>query len=402
MRRYLLYFITLLLSTTSAFNKQAHPSPSASSDSLICHDSSECYPRVFNPTPDFQPIHDDQQLPAGLHIRLNLQTGQREARLNIPVDDGHEDVQTTHNDLATVVEDKNVLEEEVNNNSRDDTKSMVEKSGKQPPAYSNHGRIMPPVDKAEAEVFKSSVAIVLSVPPSSMNEKEQLRRALEDLEELAHEIYYGVEIAKNAPLVRALMSLAGNKAEDEPVRKLSGLVLGSAVQNNPSALENIKHVQPDMIGDVLRILESRTATPKVQERLIFLLGNLVKGDGQRSQFLGLRGMERLLEIFDSENAGSDDGRDGVRRRCALFVTDTFLDENMRTDDSDEVDDSNVRTETGAQRVLIKGSTTEDVLKKWCMAFRNSFTKLSEGGGGSDSEGARERIDAALSFPACQV
>lgn len=382
--------LVLLLSTISAL-EQAHPSPSIPSDSLICH-SSECYPRVFNPTPDFQPVHDDQQLPPGLHVRLNLQTSQREARLNIPLDEGEDDLQKGH-DLAAVTE----VTEDINTpvveiDSRGSIKSMVEKSGRQPPAYSNHGRIIPPTDKAEAELFRSSVAIILSIPPCK---GEEHLRALEDLEELAHEIYYGVEIAKNAPLVRTLMSLAGN-AEDETTRTLSILVLGSAMQNNPSALDKIKQVHFDMIEDVMRLLEART-TPKVQERLIFLLGHLVKGHGQRSHFVGLRGMERLLEIFDSENAGSD-GRDGVRRRCALFVTDTFLDENMRTDGFDEVD-SNVRTESGAQKVL-NGGSMEDALKEWCKAFRISSNQWRKAG--SESGGASERVDAALSFPACQI
>ncbi|KAI9788437.1 MAG: hypothetical protein M1816_006873 [Peltula sp. TS41687] len=386
--------LALLLSTTTSALDQALPSPSTSSDSLICH-SSECYPRVFNPTPDFQLVHEDQQLPPGLHIRLNLQTGQREARLNIPLDKDGDDSNKGH-DLAVVAD----ITEETNEpngetESRGSTKSMVEKSGQKPPAYSNHGRIMPPADEADSAVFRSSVALILSVSASPADEEHL--RALEDLEELAHEMYYGVEIAKNTPLVRTLLRHAGNNADDEAIRALSILVLGSAVQNNPSALEKIQQGRPDMMDDVMRLLESGATTAKVQERLIFLLGHLVKGHGQRRRFVQLRGMERLLEMFDSENAGAD-GRDGVRRRCALFVTDTFLDEEMRTDPDEG--ETNVRRESGAQRVLSGEQTTKGNLKDWCKAFRISSDRLKKGE--SESLGARDRIDAALSFPACQM
>ena len=53
---------------------------------IICHTSNreECYPRIFQPTEEFQTVHDDQELPSGLHVRLNIWTGQKEAKINVP------------------------------------------------------------------------------------------------------------------------------------------------------------------------------------------------------------------------------------------------------------------------------------------------------------------------------
>lgn len=49
-------------------------------DSLICNDLT-CYPKVFEAAEDWQIIKPLQQLPGGLDIRVNLETGLKEARL---------------------------------------------------------------------------------------------------------------------------------------------------------------------------------------------------------------------------------------------------------------------------------------------------------------------------------
>ena len=72
-------------SLASASASQPSASPSADYD-LICHtnDAKDCYPRVFQPTDEFQVVHDDQELPSGLHVRLNIWTGTKEAKINVP------------------------------------------------------------------------------------------------------------------------------------------------------------------------------------------------------------------------------------------------------------------------------------------------------------------------------
>jgi nucleotide exchange factor SIL1 len=43
--------------------------------------SQHCYPKMFVPTNQFQVILPNQVVPPGLHVRLNLQTGVKEAKL---------------------------------------------------------------------------------------------------------------------------------------------------------------------------------------------------------------------------------------------------------------------------------------------------------------------------------
>ncbi|SCU96573.1 LAMI_0F07008g1_1 [Lachancea mirantina] len=50
-------------------------------DSIIC-DSQDCYPKVFEPREHWQEIKASQHLPAGLDIRMNIESGLREAKLH--------------------------------------------------------------------------------------------------------------------------------------------------------------------------------------------------------------------------------------------------------------------------------------------------------------------------------
>src|SRR4051794_9995054 len=70
-----LALLLLLTPEITSASAPSSPSPPGSS-SLICHTNNplECYPRIFQPTADFQIVHDDQSLPPGLLIRLTSAT----------------------------------------------------------------------------------------------------------------------------------------------------------------------------------------------------------------------------------------------------------------------------------------------------------------------------------------
>jgi hypothetical protein len=57
---------------------------SAPSDpEMICNAEKECYPKVFKPSSEFQKVHHDQSIPKGLHVRIDVQTGEKEAKLSV-------------------------------------------------------------------------------------------------------------------------------------------------------------------------------------------------------------------------------------------------------------------------------------------------------------------------------
>ncbi len=118
----------------------ASSSPATATD-IICHtsDPADCYPRVFQPTENFQVVRDDQDLPPGLHIRLNLNTGLKEARLNIPMD-GKEDVWKKDDEQAIIVATPT---EQV---MSDITSKLGVSASKKPSPNAADGKIVPPRD----------------------------------------------------------------------------------------------------------------------------------------------------------------------------------------------------------------------------------------------------------------
>jgi nucleotide exchange factor SIL1 len=55
-------------------------------EEMICSQehAGDCYPKLFQPTKDFQVIREGQDLPPGLHVQMDMTTGKKQARLNIP------------------------------------------------------------------------------------------------------------------------------------------------------------------------------------------------------------------------------------------------------------------------------------------------------------------------------
>lgn len=323
-------------------NLSARSSPTANTD-LICHteNSLDCYPRTFQPSEDFQIVHDDQDLPAGLHIRLNINTGQKEARLNTPPKDDEARMENLHLEQAVVVVPQPEGEDERNSPALQDIGKLT------PPLYEAAGKIMPPRGSdgyaGESEAFIDSLRILSNNPLGS---EDRITPALSTLLELAHDIYYGVELAKRADAVHHLLNLMSFDDLENHIaahrRRQAASILGGSIQNNPTALIEMKGAWNSLMrphcgksyGNIVceddgltnKIIESirQESDPAVMKAKVYVLSGLAKDKELRDDFLAKNGMELLLSISIKKG----ESWDGVRKRIHQFVIDTFLDESM--------------------------------------------------------------------------
>lgn len=296
---FLLTLLTLLgnFPNTSPF-PDSRPSPKASTE-LICHTNhaSECYPSVFQPTTKFQVLHDDQSIPPGLHVRMNLATGVKEARLNVP------EPEAAHSDLVIVDEpemhhDQTVLEEP------------------KPP------RVRPPrFDADEAAQFHHGMSRLKS---SSAND-EDIAPTLSDLQELCHSQDWGVALTKDGVATRFLVQVLQDISAKLAIRSLSALLLATAIQNNPEALSAaLSHFYDDewpnspLDAVILALLHEES--PQMLTRIVFLLSALCQDPKQLAAFADADGLRILLTVFDVEHAGQDE-RDKLRGKIANFMLD---------------------------------------------------------------------------------
>ena len=339
-------------------------SPPASTE-LICHTTlaSECYPAIFQPTEHFQRIHDDQSIPPGLHVRINLATGLKEARLNVPEPPG-----TSHAELViiddlpprpSIEEDDPAVEiPELQDQSDPDTE-YERREPYHPAAFNTE----------ESSLFYSSIITLQSITALSNRELP----ALSALQDLAHSIHWGVELARDSAVMQTLVSAINPRsAASSEVRSAAALLMGTAIHSNPDALEALlSHRYSSEAGRApaaiviaaLRDPEQRDIM--LRTRNVFLLSQLCQNTEQLLIFVHSRGLDTLLDLFETDQMTPDNGNDKFRAKVANFIYDRIL-SGLGNANGLLTQSGSENSALGNDQLLTKG------LEPWCNAFTNTL------------------------------
>ncbi|KAJ2797576.1 nucleotide exchange factor sil1 [Coemansia guatemalensis] len=234
-----------------------------------------CYPRIFNATTKFQAIMPGQEIPRGLHVQVDMGTGQRQARLMAADDNVDEQ------GLASRLAGSDIIKMA---NAEDRSGQVLVESNI--PGSSNTQKQMGFVINAgEGLVDHTTTA--------------QLDRELEELKELAYDTQQAERLMQEPGAVSALLRLSD--PSHTPIswptytRQLSSVVLGTLVQNNP-ALQGIAY-RAGAIYSLLHILRHEHDA-KTAGKHIFALSALTRGYAPAlEQFVDLDGF-RLLRDLD--------------------------------------------------------------------------------------------------------
>ncbi|KJZ76535.1 hypothetical protein HIM_03871 [Hirsutella minnesotensis 3608] len=328
--------LAVILSASSLISASAAPSrPPPLSGDLICHTSnrSDCYPREFQPTHEFRIVHDDQDLPPGLHVRLNMQTGRKEAKINVP---GEQDAS-----LDGVPVDTGAI---VVHPSQPDQEPQLPKDA---PRYSPDGKIKKPPH--ESESFAAGLTMLRD---GVVRPGHAFDEALVGLEDLSHDTYYGLRIAEDTEAVKALLCLmTGHNTPAStdtfvPRDHQAASILAGALQNNPSALRKVANAWPRFkndkcakgddvqLGQVLyssftpsNNVDAAAAVKQSASSVkakVSVINGLIKDKRLRGEFLRQNGMSRLLEVLLPKGQEWD----GAQRKAGQLVLDNFLDADM--------------------------------------------------------------------------
>ncbi|GKU14624.1 unnamed protein product [Fusarium langsethiae] len=325
--------LCIFAAPTLASSSPSEPSPSADVE-LICHTDNpkDCYPKIFQPTDEFQIVHDDQELPHGLHVRLNMSNGKKEAKINVP-DEGNPALEGLPVDQAVVVVDQQQQED-----------PQIPKGA---PAYEPIGKIKEPED--EEFVGKPFFTAMKMLKAGETGEGNELDDALEGMEELSHDIYYGLKVTEDSEVLKALFCMMGDSKTTTPAGVTprdhqAAAILGASLQNNAAALKevtkqwsslmeakcpaNSKPLKESLYSSLVpshvpSSIDTRTLASTVKAK-VGAINGLMKSDIIRADFLKNDGMKLLLEVLVPE--GSEWGT--TQRKVGQLVLDTFLDEDM--------------------------------------------------------------------------
>ncbi len=376
--------IGLLIYCSSAHASASAPahSPEAHTE-LICHTShaSECYPAIFQPTEYFQRIHDDQSIPPGLHVRLNLATGLKEARLNVPEPDD-----APMADLVLIDKIAHIPKDGKQGPYLDSSQKIIEgqdrERQKKPPSKLEIDDPFVPLHESDESNYLLAQRVVIGLA----NIQSTLS-ALEFLTGLAHDLDWGITLARDADLSRTLVDYIDPlSAGPLEVRSASAQLLGTAIQNNVEALEALLECYTEVDGFRNTPIMTVHAALKAsmigeesdtifQKRLLFLLTNLSPSLPQLQAFVSNGGLTTLLDLFgSSEVEPGVDRRGKIRMKIANYLQDHIIStidgrpvhsllETFPPDTSSEILDSR-----SVWREAMRG------MEGWCKAFKIAFER----------------------------
>ncbi|XP_068570281.1 nucleotide exchange factor SIL1 [Cebidichthys violaceus] len=248
---------------------------------------------VVQPTEDWQTLKPGQAVPAGSHVRLNLQTGQREVRL------GEEQ-------LKYWTQEHRETEEVQSTISPDELKQAMKKMKEDlsPDTVRSQYR---PLEELKRDLAQLDLLVETDVQimkrlldqfNSSNSTTEQKLSVLLELEYLVHQ----VDNAQTLCSMGGLQLIVGSlNSTDFRLQESSAFVLGSAVSSNP--VVQVKAVESGALQTLLTILA--TAQPLgVKKKVLFAVASLLRNfPYAQHHFLSHGGLQVLSELFRADGGG---------------------------------------------------------------------------------------------------
>lgn len=300
---------------------------------IICSndDPTDCYPQVFEPTNEWQIIRPGQDIPGGLHVRLNVDTLQREAKLMDPndleivnavvlsneqneSDEGDDTVAKeklkAHQDEQASVgikeEDSTELKNEIENYPKIDMSSIEQRGTTQKNNDSND--------------FNEAVDAICDDTASNT----AVNNAIDTLIELSHDLEYGIKLASKDDTIKKLLTIAKYSPEHkERVYRL----IGSCLRNNPEAIDlfMINESRNDIVKDWIKQLSG--SSDIIIKRILGIFESLVNNNEFKYEYLNKhRLLDDLISIYPKVESSKG-------RIVHIFEDLKLIDSNTDSDDT---------------------------------------------------------------------
>ncbi|TNN63890.1 Nucleotide exchange factor SIL1 [Liparis tanakae] len=309
---------------------------------------------VVQPTEDWQTLKPGQAVPAGSHVRLNLQTGQREVKLGEEQlkywTQEHRETEGIQSTISPDELKRAMKKMEELNPERKDTDSVASK--------------FRPLDELKRDMAQLDLLVETDVQimkrlldqfNSSNSTTEQKLNILLELEYLVHQVDNGQTLCSMRGLQ---LILEGLNSTDIRLQESSAFVLGSAVSSNP--VVQVKAVESGALQTLLTTLA--TAQPlRLKKKVLFAVASLLRNfPYAQRHFLSHGGLQVLSELFRADGGGV------LRTRIVTMLYDMISEKELISQaglDLDQVMDA-----SHEERVhqYSKVSLQVDLLEKgWC-------------------------------------
>ncbi|XP_024219128.1 nucleotide exchange factor SIL1 isoform X2 [Halyomorpha halys] len=275
---------------------------------------------VFSPTSEWKPLKKDQAIPRGLHVRVNLATGEREAKLLDTNEEEEDDSnkrlsllpdesveETEERSQVDMTELKRVMQKMMEEGVGEAVSPSQEEIDKVKSKFRSYAELKKELKKMEADVKTDTEVLqetlteyhelVEDTARDETKKKEEEEQILTFLEYLVHQIDNAQDfiIKMNGYKTVILPSL---NSTHSTVRNEALRLLASAAQNNPVVQKAL--VQDGAVSILLRSL-SADSSSSVKTSALYALSCLIRGfpAGQRV-FLDKGGLSILIKQFQSD------------------------------------------------------------------------------------------------------
>nr|XP_033488591.1 nucleotide exchange factor SIL1 isoform X2 [Epinephelus lanceolatus] len=311
---------------------------------------------VVQPTEEWQTLKPGQAVPAGSHVRLNLQTGQREVRL------GEEKLKywtQEHREKEEIQSLFNPDELKQALKKMKEDLNPVTKDTDQQDSVASRFR---PIEELKRDLAQLDLQVETDVQimrrlldqfNSSNSTTEQKLSILQELEYLVHQVDNAQTLCSMGGLQ---LVLDGLNSSDFRLQENSAFVLGSAVSSNPAV--QVKVVESGALQTLLTILAT-TQPLRVKKKVLFAVASLLRNfPYAQRHFLSHGGLQVLSELFRADGGGV------LRTRIVTMLYDMISEKELISQAGLDpmLDASHEERVRQYARVSLQGELLE---KGWC-------------------------------------
>lgn len=317
-----LHLICAHKSPTALSIKEGSDDHSKGEETLLEDEDSEDL-EVFRPTDKWQTFKPGQAVPAGSHVRLNLQTGQREVKMGEAEglkywrDGNRQGMMNTHNPSFTAEELKEALKKfKEGMDDPVETKQDKDAVRAQFRPIEELKKDMEALDML-METDVQAMRRLLNQFNNTNSTTEEKVTALLELEYLVHQVDNGQNLVSMGGMQLVIHAL---NSTDIHLQMSAAFVLGSAVSSNPSV--QVEAIESGALQKLLTLL----ATPRptmVKKKVLFAVASLLRHfPFAQSHFLKLGGVQVLSELFQTPGAES------LRVRIITVLYDMIIEKEL--------------------------------------------------------------------------
>ncbi|XP_046567188.1 LOW QUALITY PROTEIN: nucleotide exchange factor SIL1-like [Haliotis rubra] len=281
---------------------------------------------VFYPTREWQTVKKGQAIPKGLHVRMNLEKGVTEAKLN--EDEGGNKFWQAGSHQGMVNTDKKSFSRDELKKALKDFKSHTDTSGQDPKSAAEVKKKFRSYNDLKKDFEEMNIAMKTDGEIIS-DLLERFKKVGSDTDaklNVLTELEYHLHKIDNAQLFSSMggMSLLVASLNDTSpkIQEEAALVLGSALQSNPKV--QISAIEHGAMHQLIKML-STTSSTTLQKKTLFALSSLARHfPYAQKKFLELGGLAALKRLFDDSSMDAQK----LQIKALTFLSDLLVEKGI--------------------------------------------------------------------------